>query len=59
MERGSDKHSAKVDDDMRKEFHSVQQANRPTRQHEELEAEPLVDDDGRPATDPEARRDDE
>ncbi|WP_067969617.1 hypothetical protein [Nocardiopsis trehalosi] len=51
MERGSDKHGPALDDQMRKEFQGVRKANRPTRAHEDLEPEPLVEDDGRPATD--------
>ncbi|WP_285758322.1 hypothetical protein [Nocardiopsis ansamitocini] len=56
MQRGSDKHSPRLDDQMSSEIDGVLRSGQPTRVHEDLEPEPLVDDDGIPATDPRADR---
>lgn len=34
MQRGSDRHSPRADDDLKKEFAATEHANRPTRAHE-------------------------
>ncbi|MFD0773398.1 hypothetical protein ACFQZ2_05595 [Streptomonospora algeriensis] len=54
MERGSDKHSPKVDDEMESEIQGMLKGNKPTRVEEEHEPEPLVTDEGGSAIDPAA-----
>ncbi|AUS77897.1 hypothetical protein C1701_05395 [Actinoalloteichus sp. AHMU CJ021] len=45
MQRGSDRHGPKRDEELKAETRSMMQANRPTRAEEALEAEPPADDD--------------
>ncbi|GAB3206592.1 hypothetical protein ACQEU5_09680 [Marinactinospora thermotolerans] len=59
MERGSDKHGPRIDEQMQEEVQGALKANRPTRADEGREPEPLVNDDGRPATDPQAGLDED
>ncbi|TDQ55282.1 hypothetical protein [Actinorugispora endophytica] len=59
IQRGSDKHGPKIDDQMKHEVDGVIKGGHPTRAHEEHEPEPMVDDEGVPATDPRASREDE
>ncbi|MBV2365102.1 hypothetical protein ACFPZ0_25195 [Streptomonospora nanhaiensis] len=52
MERGSDKHGPRIDDQLESEVQGVLRGGKPTRVREELEPEPTVTDDGEPATNP-------
>jgi hypothetical protein len=45
MERGSDKHAPRVDDEMAEETEGMIRANRPTRAEESRDPEPPADDD--------------
>ncbi|MUL40436.1 hypothetical protein FZ103_04450 [Streptomonospora sp. PA3] len=54
MERGSSKHSPKLDDELEGEIQGMLKGNKPTRAEEDHEPEPIVTDDGAPATDPAA-----
>ncbi len=45
MERGSDKHGPRQDDDLEQEVRGLVQGNHPTRSEEALDAEPPADDD--------------
>lgn len=45
MERGSDKHGPRQDDDLEQEVRGLVQGNHPTRAEEALDAEPPADDD--------------
>jgi hypothetical protein len=47
MQRGSDKHSPRVDDELEHEMEGAIRANRPTRAQESRDAEPPADDDTR------------
>lgn len=58
-ERGSDKHGPRIDDQMKSEVDGVLKGGHPTRAEESHEPEPMVDDEGVPATDPEADRENE
>ncbi|GAA3977372.1 hypothetical protein FOF52_18285 [Thermobifida alba] len=54
MERGSDKHGPRIDEDLKQEVDGALKSGGPTRAREDREPEPLVDDQGVPATDREA-----
>ncbi|PSK95892.1 hypothetical protein CLV63_11355 [Murinocardiopsis flavida] len=54
MERGSDKHGAKLDDEMEREIQGMLKGGHPTRANEELEGEPTVTDSGESAFDRDA-----
>ncbi|GAA1785932.1 MULTISPECIES: hypothetical protein [Streptomonospora] len=54
MERGSDKHGPKLDDELESEIQGMLKGNKPTRAEEEREPEPVVTDEGESATDPAA-----
>ncbi|QGK69916.1 hypothetical protein GIY23_10640 [Allosaccharopolyspora coralli] len=45
MQRGSDKHGPRQDDDLEQEVRGLVQGNHPTRAEEALDAEPPADDD--------------
>lgn len=45
MQRGSDKHGPRVDDELEHELQGTIRANRPTRAEEWRDAEPPADDD--------------
>ncbi|MEY9214164.1 hypothetical protein NI17_021145 [Thermobifida halotolerans] len=53
-ERGSDKHGPRIDEDLKEEIDGVLKSGGPTRAEEWREPEPVVDDQGIPATDREA-----
>nr|WP_245857065.1 hypothetical protein [Actinoalloteichus hoggarensis] len=53
MQRGSDKHGARLDDELSSEVEGLTRANRGTRAEEALDPEPPADDD--PAVTYEAR----
>ncbi|QVQ52882.1 hypothetical protein J4H86_03415 [Spiractinospora alimapuensis] len=48
--RGSDKHSPRVDDELEHETEALRRAARSPRAQEEREVEPIVTDEGIPAT---------
>ncbi|MDD6791309.1 MAG: hypothetical protein PUE00_04025 [Thermobifida fusca] len=54
MERGSDKHGPRLDESLKHEIEGALKSGGPTRAHEDREPEPLVGDEGIPATDREA-----
>ncbi|GAA3730769.1 hypothetical protein [Salinactinospora qingdaonensis] len=55
MERGSDKHGPKLDDEMESEIQGVLKGKQPTRADEAREPEPTVTEEGESAiADPEA-----
>ena len=45
MQRGSDKHGPRQDEQLQHELEGTLRANRPTRAHEWLDPEPPADDD--------------
>ncbi|KUP96431.1 hypothetical protein [Thermobifida cellulosilytica] len=59
MERGSNKHGPRIDEELKHEIDGVLKSGGPTRASEDREPEPLVDDRGVPATDREAVRNEE
>lgn len=54
MERGSDKHGPKLDDEMEREVQGMLKGGHPTRANEDLEGEPTVTDSGESAFDRDA-----
>ncbi|PRY00825.1 hypothetical protein [Allonocardiopsis opalescens] len=50
MQRGSDKHSPRVDENLRHETEGMVRSGHPTRAREDREVEPTVTDDGTSAT---------
>lgn len=45
MQRGSDRHGPRADEDLKKQFEATEHANRPTRAHEWRDPEPEEPED--------------